>query len=387
MATVFKRDGSPFWFAHFADRNKKSVKRSTKSADRATALRMALEWEHVEQMARRGVASVAAFQKVVDQVSQKVIGESLPGHTAREYFEEWLKGVARKSAPGTHERYANTARMFLKSLGSAADQPLRALTVRHIEHFLARRLDEGVAPKTVNVDVKTLGSALRRAENFGYIDRNPVPAVKLPRPVSSERAVFTPEEVNLLIQAAPNEDWQTLIMIAIYTGARMGDCLAMTWDNVDSDRKLLVYTQKKTGKMVATPIHVDLLIHLGRLSQKSATGPLCRSLSAKKQPGKHGLSEGFKRIVVRAGLDLMTIKGKGIRNFARRTFHSLRHSFSSMLANAGVSEEMRMKLTGHSSRDIHQKYTHIDVGPLQKAIESMPMSSPIERGGSVPKPG
>ncbi|MGV3772107.1 MAG: tyrosine-type recombinase/integrase [Verrucomicrobiales bacterium] len=360
------------------DQNKKSVKKSTKTTDRGTALRMAFEWEHIENLARQGSASVAAFQKVVDQVSQKVIGETMPSQTVREYFTEWLKVVARKSAPGTHERYANTARLFLKSLGHAADQPLRAVAPRHIEQFLGNRLDDGAAPKTAIVDIKTLGSALRRAENFGFIDKNPVPAVKLPKAVSSERAVFTPDEVNLLVQGAPNEDWQTLIMIAIYTGARMSDCLAMTWDNVDSGQKLLVYSQRKTGKMVATPIHVDLLIHLGRLSQKSAVGPLCRSLSTKNQSGKHGLSEGFKRIVMRAGLDLMKVKGKGTRNFSRRTFHSLRHSFSSMLANAGVSEEMRMKLTGHSSRDIHQKYTHIDVGPLQKAIESMPMNGQVK---------
>jgi integrase len=252
------------------------------------------------------------------------------------------------------------------------------VTARHIEQFLGHRLDEGSAPKTAIVDIKTLGSALRRAENFGYIDKNPVLAVKLPKAVSSERAVFVPDEISRLIQATPNEDWQTLIMLATYTGARMSDCLAMTWDNVDSDRRVLVYSQKKTGKTVATPIHVDLLIHLGRLSQKSTVGHLCRSLSSHKQAGKRGLSEGFKRIVVRAGLDLMTVKGKGTRNFARRTFHSLRHSFSSMLANAGVSEETRMRLTGHASRDIHQKYTHIDVEPLQRAIESIPMGSRAE---------
>jgi integrase len=69
----------------------------------------------------------------------------------------------------------------------------------------------------------------------------------------------------------------------------------------------------------------------------------------------------------------MVVKGKGARNFARRTFHSLRHTFSSMLASGGVSEEMRMRLTGHSSRDIHQRYTHIDVTQLQQAIDTIPM--------------
>ena len=106
--------------------------------------------------------------------------------------------------------------------------------------------------------------------------------------------------------------------------------------------------------------------------ESGTLGPLCRSLAKQKRSGSHGLSEGFKRIVVRAGLDLRVVKGKGTRNFARRTFHSLRHTFSSVLANQGVSEEMRMKMTGHSSREMHQRYSHHDNKALQKAMDSMP---------------
>ena len=67
--------------------------------------------------------------------------------------------------------------------------------------------------------------------------------------------------------------------------------------------------------------------------------------------------------------------GFGARNFSNRSFHSLRHGFASALANAGVSEEIRMKLTGHRSSDIHQKYTHMNTAPLKEAIDSL-RSSP-----------
>jgi integrase len=343
---------------------------------------MAQEWEHVERVAVGGQATVAKFQKVVSQVAERVIGDSMPLQTVRQYFEDWLLSSARRTAPATAERYANTVRLFLKSLGSGADQSLRSLAPRHIELFLHHRLDEGVAPKTAVVDIKTLGSALRRAENFGCIDKNPVPAVKLPRAVSTTREVFSLEEIHQLVAAAPNQDWQTLILLGFYTGARLSDCARLSWDNVDAERKLIVYAQQKTGKVVAVPLHPDLLVHLVGLSEKGTLGPLCRTVGEQRQAGKHGLSEGFKRVVKRAGLDLMVVKGKGTRNFARRTFHSLRHSFSSMLASHGVSEEMRMRLTGHSSREIHQLYTHIDVGPLQQAIDTIPVrpQSPVSDG-------
>jgi len=73
------------------------------------------------------------------------------------------------------------------------------------------------------------------------------------------------------------------------------------------------------------------------------------------------------------GVDLMIVQGAGTRKFTKRTFHSLRHSFNSALANSGVPEEVRMKLTGHSSRDMNTKYTHLQVATLRDAVSNMPL--------------
>jgi integrase len=83
----------------------------------------------------------------------------------------------------------------------------------------------------------------------------------------------------------------------------------------------------------------------------------------------------FKRTVQKAGLDPMIIQGKGIRKFSRRSFHSLRHSFNSALANAGVTQEVRMKLTGHADARINKNYTHLRDETLKNAMEAMPLFS------------
>ena len=67
----------------------------------------------------------------------------------------------------------------------------------------------------------------------------------------------------------------------------------------------------------------------------------------------------------------MVVKGKGARNFARRTFHSLRHSLISALANRNVRPEVSMKISGHQSSEIHRKYTHYDFKPLKDAMDSL----------------
>ncbi len=375
MATVFKRPGSPFWFACYADQIGKTVRRTTKSAAKPTAIRMALEWEQLERASKEGQVTMATFQKVVSDISIRAIGDAVASLTTREYLTDWLVSIRKKTTLGTQVRYEATVRQFLKALDHMADQPLRGLTPRHIELFLNTRLDGGAAPKTAIVDIKTLGIALRRAERYGFIDKNPVPAVRLPKCVSSERDVFTMDEIGKLVNAAPNRDWKTLIYLGVFTGARLGDCIDLTWENIDASNAMISYAQKKTGKNVILPVHRDLLQHLHTLSESGTLGPLCRSLAKMRKSGNHGLSEGFKRIVVRAGLDLKVVKGKGTRNFARRTFHSLRHTFSSVLANQGVSEEMRMKMTGHSSREMHQRYSHHDNRALQKAMDSMPSTA------------
>lgn len=372
MASLIQRAKSRFWVACYRGQMGKRCQRSTMTSDKAVALKMAIEWERVERIGLEGQASTFQFQKIVNEVSAQITGETLPSPTVTEYFAEWLLSIKKKNTPSTIERYGNSVRLFLEALGPVARQPLRGLSPKHIEQFLRRRLDSGVAPKTAIIDVKTISCALRRAESFNYLDKNPAPAVRLPKNVSSEREVFTSDEVQLILAAAPNQEWQTLILLGFYLGARLGDCVAMRWDNVDAEKGTVAYTQTKTGRRVVVPMHVHLLRHLVTIADNKHGEFLCPFLAAKTPGGKHGLSESFKRIVGRAGIDLMVVKGKGTRNFTRRTFHSLRHSFNSLMANAGVSEEIRMRLTGHSSRDVHSKYTHLDVGPLKEAITSLP---------------
>ena len=77
----------------------------------------------------------------------------------------------------------------------------------------------------------------------------------------------------------------------------------------------------------------------------------------------------------------MTVQGKGVRKFSRRTFHSLRHTFNSTMANAGVSDEIRMKLTGHKSAQMNQRYTHLQLETLQNAVNAVPLFGTKKAGG------
>jgi integrase len=372
MASITKREKSKFWIACYTDRDGRQLKRSTKTTDRRTALQIALELERVERQAMSGAITTVQLRKVLNDVSEKINGDTLIAPSTEDYLNDWLKTLAVRNKAGTIERYDNTVRLFLESLGERAKRPVSGVMPKDVEAFVTERMKAGMAPQTVNIDLKTLNTAFRRAENYSIILKNPVAAVRPPKVVRSEREVFTHEEVQKLANAAPSLDWQTLILLGYFTGARLSDCVHMKWENVDAEKRLIVYEQQKTGKKVPVPMHYQVMKHLKYLTTFGTNGFLCPKLASKGPGGKHGLSESFKRIVVKAGLDLMVVKGKGVRNFTKRTFHSLRHSFNSALANAGVAEEVRMKLTGHSTKAMNQNYTHLQLGTLQEAVKTLP---------------
>jgi integrase len=81
------------------------------------------------------------------------------------------------------------------------------------------------------------------------------------------------------------------------------------------------------------------------------------------------------RLRKRAGIDDGVARkkdGKLGRNVSRLSFHSLRHSFNSAMANADVPLEIRQKLTGHASKDMNKHYTHLELETVRRAVESIP---------------
>ncbi|HLH54248.1 MAG TPA: tyrosine-type recombinase/integrase, partial [Verrucomicrobiae bacterium] len=215
---------------------------------------------------RQGALTTNQLRKILSDVSEKVTGDALSVPTVEGYLDDWLKAVATRIEPLTLVRYTGTVTLFVKGLGAKSKQPVTSITPQDIERFLTSRLTAGCAPKTAIVDLKTLGSAFRRAEAYGIILKNPVAAVRPPKEETSERATFTQDEVEKLLDASPNVEWQTLIMLGYFLGARLSDCVNMRWENVMAPQGVIVYAQKKTGKKVVVPMHFHVIKHLKHIS-------------------------------------------------------------------------------------------------------------------------
>lgn len=389
MASLWRHPHSKYWTACYTDHTGRQVKRSTKKTDRGDAMTVALEFERTERAARDGILTEAQCRRVLSDILEKTTGDTIRHVSTEAYLNEWLESYGAK--PGTHARYENTVNLFLKQLGDRATRPITAIAPRHIQTFLNARQKSGRAPKTVIVDAKTLNTAFNLARRQGIITNNPVEMVNLPDLESSEREVFRSSQVGMLVDAVKGMhfggefpaqtkvDWRTVILLGYFIGARLSDCADMEWASIDLVEKVIRFEEQKTRhtrkkrKCVVVPIHEELEAHLQSIASTDKPEMfLCPTLTGKDSGGAHGLSATFKTIMKEAGIDTKTGKGKGTRNFSKLTFHSLRHCFNSALANAGVSQELRMKLTGHTTIENNEKYTHHELAVLRAAIGKLP---------------
>jgi integrase len=375
MASLHKdpRGKSPYFYAAFTLPDGRRAFRSTKERDRKKALGICCEWERSSGQARDGAFTEAQARKVLNTILENTGQAPMQTETIQNYFNNWLNGKELANKPRTHERYSIVLKKFLASLGQKARRPLGALTARDLENFRNQSMDAGKAPNTVGMEIKILRVVLNVARRQGRITVNPAEAVELPKVVSNTRDVFTPEQVRMLLCKA-NAEWKTAILAGFYLGARLTDVVNLTWENVDLTGDLITYEQGKTGKSVTAPLHSDLKNHLFKLAGDNPRAPLCPTLQKRSVGGRKGLSVTFTNIMRDAGIGQQQVKGKGKqgRMFSKLSFHSLRHTFTSALANANVPAEVRQKLTGHADAAMHQKYTHLELQPLQAAIAKLP---------------
>jgi integrase len=317
-----------------------------------------------------------SLQRFASDLSKRLTGVSIDVPTVQQFFADWLESKRqRKAAKATIERYGTAKKLFLESLNETVLAPITAIGPKHLESFLQSRLKNGAASKTVVVDIKILRTAFNQAVRWGQIVSNPANAITLPEVESHQREVFSIDEIKKLFETAKEEEseWATMILLGATTGARLKDCANMRWENINWDASTIKYTQAKTGKTGEVPIHFDLDDHLdydGSRPQKS--GFICPKLAARTVGGKHGLSNSFIRLMKRAGVDAMTVKGKGKRKFSKRSFHSLRYTFNSLLYEKGVAQEVRRKMIGHSSVFMNDHYTKPALAPLKNARDKFP---------------
>ena len=159
--------------------------------------------------------------------------------TVGEYLERWLKDVEETVRRSTFERYGYAIRPhILPALGRGK---LKELDPAHLRAFYRDRLDSGLSPATVHKLHVVLHKALKAAVADGLIPRNAAAGLKLPRIEREEVESLTEDQARLLLEtvADAGDRLEALYVLALNTGMRQGELLALKWEDVDLERGIL----------------------------------------------------------------------------------------------------------------------------------------------------
>jgi integrase len=305
--------------------------------------------------------------------------------TLAKYLDQWLtERVQRRVRPSTFVSYSMLVKLhIIPSLGSFRLGKIAALD---IQRLVNQKHDEGLSPRSVRYLYSVLRSALKQAKNGQLIERNPSEGVDLPRLRKFKIDPYTPDEARRFLEAIQLDRLRALYVVAISTGMRQGELLALQWDNVDLNSNSPVVRIENTirrtaGKLrLSDPksdssrrflplpqIAVDALAsHRARQEQErlltgskwKETGFVFTTTVGTAMDGS-SLSNRFRKL-------LTTLKLRVIR------FHDLRHTAASLLINEGDGPRQVMEMLGHSQISLTMDlYSHIFESTKRESARKM----------------
>ena len=315
--------------------------------------------------------------------------------TVAVWLDLWLETFVKSNVKiKTYERYECAVRQHIVPiLGGVALNDLGVEQVQAMINALAKTggvKKIGLAPRSVNSARRILSMALGMAQELGHLASNPVlrtKTIKEERPVIR---VLSHEEGQKLIDTAKEVDLRTwiVIVLALGSGARIGEIMGLTWEHVDFNSKTITI-----ARTVVSTSRGPVIQTTAKTKSSHRTIPLTNkvmealveykniSVAAQEASGGKFIDRGgyiitadtgnvldggwftdkpYKRVVRAAGLD------------SKLRFHDLRHTHATWLLDAGIPAKVVSERLGHSGiRITLDTYAHVQKGMQEKAVVAL----------------
>jgi site-specific recombinase XerD len=281
----------------------------------------------------------------------------------------------RRLAPLTcaaYERDVRACRRFLARARVRAWGQVRPLDLRR---FLAAEAKRRPSPSSQARTVAALKCFFRFLVETELLERDPAAVLRTPKKREALPDVLDRAELARLLSApdrpgvwgreAPGRRERDRLLLALlaYAGLRRSELLALDWDDVDLERRLLRVRRAKGGQARVVPIHPALV-------------PLFFAYLATRLPlNEPALFTGVQGRRLSQTLLTQTFlryaRAVGVRERKRVTPHTLRHVFASEILRAGANLRQIQELLGHKHLDSTQRYTRVTAHELRGAVKRL----------------
>jgi integrase len=313
-----------------------------------------------------------------------------PGITVGQWLEGWLDGKRRTRRASTVRGYESHVRLYL--VPAIGDLPLERLNAGHVEAVLTAVPGSAATRHRVYA---TLSSALSAAVKQRQIPWNPCAGIELEPENPAEAQRWTPEQAARFLAHVAGDPMGLMFRVMVLRGCRRAELVGFRWAGADLDRGVLTVArtvlslggklhEEATAKSRAGDRLVFLDARTAEMLREHRTAQLRARMAMPAgawqdhdlvfcQPdgrpwNPDHVSKRFKKLAAGAGVPPIKLHEGG------------RHTGNSLMRDAGVDQEVRMREVGHAGKEINDRYTHVLIEAHLAAAEQT--AALVDKAGS-----
>jgi len=278
----------------------------------------------------------------------------------KDFTEKWFSTyVKSNNKPSEYKSKVSAFNVHL--LPFFGRQRLDQITAYRIEEFKAAKLKTDLSAKTINNFLSALRKALNTAQEWNLLGA--VPKIRLLKVAPQKFDYLTTEESDYLLTQTDGL-WHDMFLLAMRTGLRFGEIIALSWEDIDFKNQLLTVRHSIVRGILGSP-------KSNKIRYVPLIDSVCEMLRGRPQKDHYiftlGNSLPMKQIYCVKNLMRICKKLK----MRKIGWHVFRHTFASHLANNGVSMKVIQELLGHADITTTMRYAHLSPITLRESIRTL----------------